>query len=225
MAILFALAAWIFIFEPERKTEIVKKSGETKIPLSLITKFCTVTLIASTLYFVYTLQFSLALDAIGIKDRTQLGNLSAIVSLAVPLGALIFKLFSKKSIRLQLIVMSSLLGVGLIGIGLSTEKMTMMIFAFVQQLGCGVTVPLLIAWGLNTLPPEFRGRGMGFWSSAFFLGQFISPLVVTAARTLSGSLLNAFVVFGVICLVMGVVNYLFTKEKKNSAAGSEIAAH
>ena len=46
LAFVFALAAWIFIFEPERKTEIVKKSGETKIPLSLITKLCTVTLIA-----------------------------------------------------------------------------------------------------------------------------------------------------------------------------------
>ena len=88
-----------------------------------------------------------------------------------------------------------------------------MFFAFIQQLGCGTMIPVLIAWGLNSLPPEFRGRGMGFWSSAFFLGQFISPFIVTAVKNLSGSLLNAFVVFGIVCVLLGVINYLFTANK------------
>lgn len=223
LAFLFALAAWIFIFEPQSKTAIVKDESKTKIPLALIVKLCAITLIASTIYFVYTLQFSLALDAIGIKDRAQLGNLSALVSLAVPIGALLFKLFSKKTIRLQLLIISVFIGIGLTGIGLSYDKTTMMSAGFIQQLGCGMTMPVLIAWSLNILPPQFRGRGMGFWSSAFFLGQFISPLVVTAVKSVAGSLLNAFVVFGVVCLVLGLINYLFSKNTNHLNVTSEIS--
>ncbi len=219
IAFLFAIAAWIFIFEPQRTAVVAEKKNETKIPLNLIAKLCIITLTASTIYFVYTLQFSLVLDAIGIKDRSQIGNISAAASIAVPIGALVFKLFSKKSIALQLLIIAVLIGVGLTGIGLSHSKMSVMFFAFIQQLGCGMTVPVLIAWGLNSLPPEFRGRGMGFWSSAFFLGQFISPLVVTGVKSLSGSLLNTFVVFGILCIILGVINYLFTANK--SAAVSE----
>ena len=90
VAFLFAIAAWIFIFEPQRTAAVSEKKNETKIPLNLIAKLCFITLTASAIYFVYTLQFSLVLDSIGIKDRSQIGNISAAASIAVPLGALGF---------------------------------------------------------------------------------------------------------------------------------------
>jgi MFS family permease len=221
-AFLFALLAWIYIFEPQRKENIEKDEATTKIPFNLIAKLCSITLLASIIYFVYTLQFSLALDAMGIKDRTELGNISAVASIAVPIGALVFKLFSKKSMGLQLLMISILLGTGLAGIGFSHSKLSTMIFAFIQQLGCGMTIPVLIAWGLNVLPAKFRGRGMGFWSSAFFLGQFISPLVVTAVRNMVGSLLNAFIVFGMLCIVLGIFNYWYSRDKSDAFVKDEI---
>jgi MFS family permease len=213
-AFLITIAAYVFIFEPER-TQIQKESidNNEKIPMSLIAQLCITTLIASIIYFVYTLQFSLALDEMGIKDRTVLGKYSAIASLAVPVGSLLFKLISNYSIRLQLLIVASCIGVGLIGIGLSDTIEKVVASAWIQQLGCGMTMPVLIAWGLNSLPEKFRGRGMGFWSSAFFLGQFISPLVVTAVRSITGSLLSAFISFGVLCLVLGILNYILSNNK------------
>jgi len=223
IAFVFAIAAWVFIFEPQNKMSIAQRESHGKVPLSLIAKLCISTLIASTIYFVYTLQFSLALSAIGIKDRTELGNISAVASIAVPVGALLFKLVSKWPIRLQLLIISIFIGVGLTGIGFSHDKITITVFAFTQQLGCGMLIPVLIAWGLNILPPEFRGRGMGFWSSAFFLGQFISPLVVTGVKTMAGSLLNVFVFFGILCIVLGLINYLFSRNTSPAMLASEIA--
>jgi MFS family permease len=213
LAFAICVAAYFFIFEPER-TQIQKESASNgeKIPMNLIAQLCITTLIASVIYFVYTLQFSLALDEMGIKDRAVLGKYSAIASLAVPLGALLFKLISNKPIRLQLLIVSSLIGIGLIGIGYANSIETVVAAAWIQQLGCGMTMPVLIAWGLNSLPSKFRGRGMGFWSSAFFLGQFISPLVVTSMRSITGNLLSAFVAFGILCLVLGVVNYILAPQ-------------
>lgn len=193
--------------------------------LSLITKLCITTLVASTIWFVYTLQFSLALDEMGFKDRKELGKIFAAASIAVPIGSLLFKLVSSRPIALQSLIMATLIGTGLLGIGFSHTKTSVMIFATIQQLGCGMTMPVLIGWGFNTLPPEFRGRGMGFWSSVFFLGQFISPLVVTGVKNMAGSLLNAFVAFGVICIALGIINYLFSKNKNVSPVESEMAVH
>lgn len=222
-ALVFALLSWLFIFEPFEKTSIVKNEAKVKMPLSLITKLCVTTLVASTIWFVYTLQFSLALDEMGFKDRKELGKIFAAASIAVPIGSLLFKFLSKCSIAVQLLIMATLIGTGLLGIGLFHTKTSVMIFATIQQLGCGMTMPVLIGWGLNTLPPEFRGRGMGFWSSAFFLGQFISPLVVTGVKTVAGSLLNAFVFFGILCVALGLINYLLSKNTRHLGVPSEIA--
>ena len=214
LAFLIAIAAWIFLFEPERKVIAAVDRTEVKIPFKPIIRLCLITLALASIYFVYTLQFSLALDEMGIKDRAMIGDISAVASIAVPVGSIIFKLFARRSVAFQLLVIAIFIGIGLTGIGLATNKYSVMAFAFIQQLGCGMTIPVLIAWGLNSLPAEFRGRGMGFWSSAFFLGQFISPLIVSSVRQVAGTLLHTFAVFGIICFLLGLANYFFSKKEE-----------
>jgi MFS family permease len=174
------------------------------------------TLLASTLYFVYTLHFSLALDSMGITDGQKIGNYSAIASIAVPFGAILFRLISKKNIQFQFAILFFLVGLGLVFIGLAFNIQTVVAAAWIQQLGGGMAIPVLIAWSLRKVPAEFRGRGMGFWTSGFFLGQFISPLLVSAVQGLTGDLLIAFIVFGVICLFIAGTN-LFLSKKANLA--------
>ena len=212
-AFIITIATYLFIFEPDRKEEIQEAAASNdKFPLPLVLKICLTTLIASSIYFVYTFQFSVVLNSIGITDDQQRGNYMAIASVAVPVGALIFKFVSKYDIKWQITLIACLIGVGMIGIGLSPTIHLVIASAWIQQLGCGMTMAVLIAWALNSLPTQFRGRGMGFWSSAFFIGQFLSPFVVTGMRSLTGSLLNAFVAFGVLCLGLAVINLFINKK-------------
>jgi len=212
VAFVIAIAAWAFLFEPQREVIVQKIKSTVKIPTKSIIRFCLITLSASSIYFVYTLQFSLALDEMGIKDKAMIGDISAVASIAVPVGSIIFKFISKKPVAFQLLIVAALIGIGLTGIGIGHGKQSAMIFAFIQQMGCGMTIPVLIAWGLNSLPAEFRGRGMGFWSSAFFLGQFISPFIVTGVRQVAGTLLHTFAVFGIVCIILGLINFFATKK-------------
>ncbi|MEO8255611.1 MAG: MFS transporter, partial [Flavobacterium sp.] len=184
-----------------------------KFPVNLMLKVALTTFVASLLYYVYTLQFSLALDIFGIKDPQKVGNITAMASLMVPLGAIIFKFFGKKSNRLQFGLMFLFIGAGLIGIGLSTTVTMVIASAFVQQLGCGMAIPVLIAYGLRSVPAKYRGRGMGFWSSGFFLGLFLSPIAVGIVSEIAGGLLPAFVVFGIICMVLATVNWFFSSSQ------------
>lgn len=108
--------------------------------------------------------------------------------------------------------MFTLIGIGLIGVGFSTTLGMAKISAIVQQTGCGMAIPVLIAYGLRSVPVEYRGRGMGVWSSGFFLGLSTSPFIVGFVRNLTGDILKAFVFFGIVCLVLVVLNFIFDKE-------------
>jgi MFS family permease len=176
------------------------------------------TFVLAALYFVYTLQFSLALDELGLKQAHRIGNYSAVASLAVPLGAILFKLLSSRTAVLQFTVLFMLLGCGMVGIGLSNDINMVVAFAFVQQLGAGMCIPILIGWGLREMPDEFRGRGMGLWVSAFFLGQFLSPFFVGLMRGWTGGLLQTFVACGMICIAIALGNLALGRRPAPAAA-------
>jgi MFS family permease len=207
IALLMTLGAYFFIFEPTVKMANDEDSQATSqdFPSKTVAFIFSVTLVFAVLYFVYTIHFSLALDAMGIKDKKMLGNLSAIASTAVPIGALVFRLVSSRPVWQQIAIIGISFAIGLTGIGLATDVNTAVAVAWIQQLGCGMTIPVLIAWALKVLPVEFRGRGMGFWTSGFFLGQFLNPFFVSGLRSVSGGLLPAFVTTGIICLVATVI--------------------
>lgn len=204
------------VYEPERRTEVDPLEPGTAtmmaFPTGLMARLAATTFVLAAIYFVYTLQFSLALDQMGIKKGSELGLYTALASVGVPIGSLMFKRMSGRSANLQFTVLFVLLGTGLTGIGLALGLEATMAFAFIQQLGAGMTIPVLIGWSLRELPERFRGRGMGWWCSAFFLGQFVSPFFVTGMRTLAGGLLNTFVVFGLLCIVIALANALLSRK-------------
>ena len=61
----------------------------------------------------------------------------------------------------------------------------------VTGFGNGLLLPSLLTWALGSLSFEQRGRGTGVWTSAFFIGQFVCPLVVLALTGAIGSLGSA----------------------------------
>ncbi len=207
-------AAYFFIFEPGKnkiqETKPVNKTTE-KFPLIKMIWMALATMIASICYFVYTLQFSMALDTIGVLDVRTIANYSAIASIAVPFGALFFKLIAKKDSRLQFAILFIILGIGLTLIGLASNIYSVIGGAWIQQFGAGMAIPVFLAWGLRTVPSEFRGRGMGFWTSGFFLGQFLSPVFFTGMKNITGSLLSAFIAFGILCLIIAIYNFSATR--------------
>lgn len=221
IAIILTVFAAFYIFEPPIKKEVaatasVGDNSSAKFPLQLVLSIFLITFTFAVLYFVYTIHFSLALDEMGIKDKIQLGNMSAITSTAVPLGAIIFRYVAKRPFWQQLALIFFFFTIGLTGIGLATDTTSVMIMGWIQQLGCGMTVPVLISWALNILPAQYRGRGMGFWTSGFFLGQFLNPVFVSFLRNVSGSLLQTFVTVGIICFVVLIAilvyNMLFKRK-------------
>ncbi len=217
VALLIAVFGFFTVYEPERQTTRSDDPAEPgtatvmAFPSGLMARIALTTFVLSAIYFVYTLQFSLALDQMGIKKGGELGTYTAIASIGVPVGSVLYKFIAGRSNALQFTVLFLLLGTGLIGIGMSLGLGLTMAFAFVQQLAAGMVIPVLISWSLRELPGRFRGRGMGWWCSAFFLGQFMSPFFVSVVRGWAGGLLQAFVAFGVVCIGIALGNALVAR--------------
>jgi MFS family permease len=131
--------------------------------------------------------------------------MSAIASTAVPLGALIFKLVSKRPFWQQMALIFFFFAIGLSGIGLAKDATSAVTVGWIQQLGCGMTIPVLVAWALSLFPVEYRGRGMGFWTSAFFLGQFLNPVFVSGIARFSGGVQPSFLSVGILCGVIFIL--------------------
>lgn len=184
-------------------------------PTRAVALYGIVTLFASTLYYVFIIQGGLAFREVGVDSPARVGSLIALASLGVPVGALIFGWIGKRAMSLQIFCFFAFLGVGLAGIGLAPDYQSMMVVLVIQQMGAGMTVPILIAWAQGKLPYAHRGRGMGIWASCFFLGQFTSPFFVAGAKSVTGGTVQAaFLTMGIAALIGAAIALLVLAKGK-----------
>jgi len=206
------IGMWLYIFEPAPHVASLEEPRASvagrNFPAGRVAVISATTLFASALFYVFIIQGGLVFREVGVVDPARLGVLVSFASLAVPVGALLFGYLSRRPITLQLLVFFGMMGAGLAGIGASRDSHWMFAALLVQQTAAGMSVPLLIAWAVSSLPFEHRGRGMGFWTAAFFLGQFASPLLVNVARAMTGSVRGAFVVAGIFGLAGAAISLL-----------------
>jgi MFS family permease len=207
------LASVFYLFEPQPRTRgphDAAGAGATVSPFPYLVALgvCGVTVLLSTIYYVQVIHFSVLLKDLGVSDPQSIGLAMAIPSIGVPIGAVLFKLTTRYGVRSQIALVFLGYCIGLGGIGLAPDYKVALAFAFVQQLANGIIVPALIAFAQSRFSFEHRGRGMGWWASAFFIAQFLSPAVVNVVRGAFGGLQPAFVVFGVIAGIGAVATVL-----------------
>lgn len=198
------VASYVYLYEPERRApraaQVAAAPGD-RFPLARAAMLGVVTLAIAVVYFVQPINFSLVLKDLGVEDPKAIGLISAVPSLGVPVGSILYKLISRRGPTLQIGLALTLYCVGLGGIGLADSYQQALGFAFLQQMGSGIVVPGLIAWAQTQFSFEHRGRGMGVWTSTFFIGQFISPAVVAGVRGAVHGLQPAFVVFSIVAFL------------------------
>lgn len=199
-----------FLFEPKKDgatiTEIAHKPATVaRFPWPSVLLIGATTLFASALYYVFIINGGLVFREVGIASPGRLSALTAIPSLFVMAGSVIFWLLGGRPNAVQLAAFFLMLGTGLAGIGLATDYRWMIAALIVQQIGAGMTVPSLIAWAQTKLPFEHRGRGMGIWTACFFFGQFSSPWFVHKLNDFTGTMQGAFLAMGLGGMVCGIV--------------------
>jgi MFS family permease len=210
------VAAGFTLFEPHRAIVTATRPNAEKdgivhfIDRRLLVTLA-VTTIASILFFIVPLQFATLLHEYGTQSSLAMGLLLACAGFGNPLGALAFRWTARFGTSLNLVFAFLTSGVGLLLATSSNNPAVATVAAFVNQLGAGLTYPVLMASAMNQLSPSLRGRGGGLWLSAFFVGQFMSPLVVVRWAAISSHTSTAFAGLGAVCLLAaaGVAGNLY----------------
>lgn len=200
LSLVLMTGVYYLTWEPSREQAAPLSANshrEVRFPWPRMTGICVITLFASILFYTIQTQSSLALNSLGVNEPSRLGMLTALASLGVPLGTLIFRGAIRVPIALLLCSEFVLIATGFIGMGNASTAETFVAAAALNQVGCGMILPTLLTWAVRGLPYEVRGRGTGTWQGTFSVGQFLSGVLITFVAVRVGGLLPAFVVLGI----------------------------
>jgi MFS family permease len=218
-----AVAAARYVWQPAPRTQAAARTDKlVPLPWRTLAGPVAVTLLGGLVFYVLIVELSFKLDDIGVKSTATIGVASAIASLGTAVGGFLFGRLAKRGPAITVPLAFGLSGVGLIGMGLASSVPLVVAFAVVAGFGNGLILPSLLTWALGPLTFEQRGRGTGVWTSAFFIGQFVCPLLVLALTGGFDSLGAAIVLLGVVAVAVAVGVRL---SRPAQAAEPALAAH
>ncbi len=217
LAIPALILALLYIEEPEQQRARAKQTISAPFPWKEAGIIGSLTLVTALLYYVEPLHIARVFAEVGLTNAGIAGIVQAVTTLGYIVGAVAYGRTAHRPFTDHMTWQFLLLGAGLIVIGLSPNLIGVGIGATIQQLGAGLTIPALLAWGQARLPYEQRARGMGIWTTSFFAGTFLCPPMVTLGETLTGGLMPAMVLFGALCLLAAIVTVLVARRSGASA--------
>ncbi|GAA3394845.1 MFS transporter [Cryptosporangium minutisporangium] len=197
----------MYIWQPERPRSAGARNRKlVPVPWKLLAAPLVVTLFGAVVFYVIPVEFSYILDELGITASGTIGLATAITSLATVAGALTFSRVSRRGPVALLPVAFGFAAVGL-GIVAAAGSMPVAVAgASIASYGTGLLLPTLVTWAMSVLTFEQRGRGTGTWTAAFFIGQFVCPLIVLALQAGVDGLLAAIGVLAAASAVAAVAS-------------------
>lgn len=141
--------------------------------------------------FVVAVQLGFLLGHVGITSPKLIGLAIASSHLALFVGAVTSRGTTRVRPELVGIMGFILMGAGLFMLSISLNYFQTVSAILINGFGVGLMIPTLATWALQGLPLELRGRGSGGFMASFYLGEFMSPIVVYALGAALGSSLAA----------------------------------
>ena len=216
LAIPIALAAAIILYEPIK----VAKEPEfqaVQFPLRAVLPLILITGGVGLLFYSILVQLGPILQLSGPVSPAMIGIAGAAANLGVVMGSLVFRRSIHRTGSILLAVGLGISAIGYAGAGSADSFVWIAVFAVVACIGSGLMLPNMMAWIMRLLPDEMRGRGIGFWTGAFFLGQFIAPVIATALSAKMGGLANTLLVYAVLAAASAIITWVSYRREATQA--------
>lgn len=207
LAVPIALAATIILYEPVKRS----KGPETQavqFPLKAVLPLILITGGVGLLFYSVVVQLGPILQLSGEVSPAMIGIAGAAANLGVVVGSLLFRQSIHKTGPLLLSVGLIISAIGYAGAGSTGSFIAIAFFAVIACIGSGLMLPNMMAWIMRYLPDEVRGRGIGFWTGAFFLGQFTAPVIATALSSKAGGLANTLLIYAAIAAGGAIITWV-----------------
>ncbi len=177
-SLLILPATYLFLKEPAETTSIKKMQSDKKSPTIIWLIFGNVMLMW-VIFFIIPVQIPFYLKSIGIEKNTMIGIAIASSTLFSAVSS-----FSYSRIK-DILGFRQIFGVGYLLMALAYVTIAfgnsfemVLLGMLLAGLGMGVMIPNANVWVMQLAPLEIRGREIGRLTTFWFMGQFLSPLVL-----------------------------------------------
>lgn len=194
LAIPVALVAAIILYEP-KVTKAMSEAADSRFPFSVVLPLALTTIFVGVSFYIVIVQLGPILQISGDVPPIAIGLIGAVCNIAVTIGAVAFHKSGREAGAGLLALGLAISAIGYAGAGLSGSLPLIAGSLIFASVGSGIMLPNMLTWTMRSLPPQSRGRGTGLWTGAFFLGQFLAPIVAAALTGATGGLATTLFVF------------------------------
>lgn len=213
LALPIAAFASVILFEPEPKAAKVGALAEP-FPFASVLPVVATTVLVGMFFYTLIVQLGPILQLSGSVPPVTIGIVGACTNLGVAAGSFLFQRLRNPPGPLVLAIGLAVSGTGYLGISLSSTLLPIAAFAVLVCIGSGILLPNLLTWVMALLPPRFRGRGTGVWTGAFFLGQFLAPIVTTGLAGSLAGLGNVLQLYGALAFIFALIAWAVSRRPR-----------
>ncbi|MFC8593031.1 MFS transporter [Streptomyces atroolivaceus] len=179
-------------------------------PVRRMAGLCLLTVFGAVVFYAVPVEMSYLLDDLGVDSTGVIGAVTAIASAATVVGSLVFTRLTDRP-RRRLPGLFLLCAAGFLVMGTADSLPLLMVGAVLNCVGTGLLLPSLLTLAMSRLDFADRGRGTGLWTAAFFLGEFLCPLVLLGGQEFLGDLASAVGLLGLVTLLVSAALLPFTR--------------
>jgi MFS family permease len=144
------------------------------------------------------------LETLGVHSPLVVGALmAALVTVSAPVSLMYGRIRTRLSAMTVFGLSFVLIGLGFLSHAMATDWHGVLAGSLIAGLGMGISMPNYTTWFMARVPATMRGRASGLLTTAFFMGQFASPLVSAPLVAWFG-LAGTFAAVGLALVALGV---------------------
>ncbi|MGB5378426.1 MFS transporter [Muriicola sp.] len=201
-------ATYFFLKEPAAAVNVQKTAVQVKSPAIIWLVFGNVMLIW-IIFFIIPVQIPFYLKSIGVEKNSMIGLAVASATFFSAISS-----FSFSRIK-DMFSFRQIFGIGYLLLALAFlafaygDSYTMVLLGMLLGgLGMGLMIPNANVWVMQLAPLEIRGREIGRLTTFWFMGQFLSPIVLLPFLDYF-TLSQLFYGLGIILFGMGFLFFLW----------------
>lgn len=186
--LIYGLAFFVFplilalVYEPQRPinwaSEVPIAPSLERLSVGFVVFVYGLTFIVQIAFNLVPVHLPFMLQALFGAGGSESGQAIAFMPLAFSIGAIAFGWFVRRFSRITIMTTGFLLAaVGYWLLGQAVSWPTILVALPIGGFGLGLVMPNLNSWLAGAAPAAMRGRILGGFTTAVFLGQFLSPIV------------------------------------------------
>jgi MFS family permease len=199
------LGALLLLWEPPRRERQAAEGPPGRFPWRTAALVAGGTLVAAMPFFSQNIQHGRIFASLGLTSSFQISLFAMIASAGTIIGAYTFRRLPARRIEQTLVLVFGLFAFSFIALSFRPPLLVGTAVDAVGQFAGGMCYPAVLAWALSRFPPEFRGRGVGVWSGSFYVGSFVSGLLIGFIGRFTDGFLQSIGVVGVGCAVVAAL--------------------